>query len=348
MIFGDLTFENLADEIRLVRDEKLLAYANHIGAGIAKHLPPTGLRFQFHLMDIPEANAYNIPGGHVLLSRKLIAFSNNEDELAGVIAHELGHAVVRHGATDMSEALRKVLNVTSLGDRRDIVEKYNLLIERARTKSISRRRSHEDEQQLEADRIGLYAMVAAGYDPSAFTSAFARLTESKVERGGWFSDLFGSAPPAQKRVREMLRATERLPPTCREGRSAKATEEFLKWQADVVSFPGGKRLQKFAIGGREVKRTGNPDYVIVKPLLGARMGVFDVKRGTVAFGAEQGGRDDVEQPDGLRGAGRQATAPRSKLQREGAEEMTQRVGSPSPPPTTTWTASSCAARCGSS
>ena len=82
MIFGDLTFENLADEIRLVRDEKLLAYANNIGARIAKHLPPTGLRFQFHLMDIPEANAYNIPGGHVLLSRKLVAFVNNEDELA--------------------------------------------------------------------------------------------------------------------------------------------------------------------------------------------------------------------------------------------------------------------------
>ena len=244
MIFGDLTFENLADEIRLIRDEKLLAYASNIGARIAKHLPPTGLRFQFHLMDIPEANAYNIPGGHVLLSRKLIAFSNNEDELAGVIAHELGHAVVRHGATDMSEALRKVLNVTSLGDRRDIVEKYNLLIERARTKRVSRRRSHEDEQQLEADRIGLYAMVAAGYDPSAFTSAFARLTDSQVKGGNWFSDLFGNMPPEQKRLREMVRATERLPPTCREGRSAKATEEFLKWQADVVSFRKAGRKEE--------------------------------------------------------------------------------------------------------
>ncbi|HZB45199.1 MAG TPA: M48 family metalloprotease, partial [Pyrinomonadaceae bacterium] len=244
MIFGDLTFENLADEIRLVRDEQLLAYANRIGARLAKHLPPTGLRFQFHLMDIPHVNAYNIPGGHVLLSRKLVAFVNNEDELAGIVAHELGHAVVRHGATDMSEALRKILNVKSLGDRRDVVEKYNLLIERARTKSISRRRGHEDEQQLEADRIGLYAMVAAGYDPSAFTSAFARLTESRLKGGNWFSDLFGNATPAEKRVRELVRATESLPPTCREGRSAKATEEFLKWQADAVSFRKAGRREE--------------------------------------------------------------------------------------------------------
>ena len=73
-------------------------------------------------------------------------------------------------ATDISEAFRKILSVTALGDRKDIAEKYNLLIERIRTKRISRGRDHRDEQQLEADKIGLFAMVAAGYDPAAFFS----------------------------------------------------------------------------------------------------------------------------------------------------------------------------------
>src|SRR5262249_33702795 len=95
-IFGELTIHNMAREIRFVRDEKLIAYVNDIGSRLTKHLPPTGLRFQFHLVEFPEANAFNIPGGHIILSRKLVAFVNNEDELAGVIAHELGHAVVRH------------------------------------------------------------------------------------------------------------------------------------------------------------------------------------------------------------------------------------------------------------
>lgn len=144
--------------------------------------------------------------------------------------------LVRHGATDTSEALRKILNVTALGDRKDIAEKYNLLIERARTKRISRGRGHENEQQLEADKIGLFAMVAAGYDPAAFFSSFDRLTESGGKTGSWFSDLFGGIRPAEKRLREMLRATEQMPPACRDGRSAKATESFLKWQAGVVSF----------------------------------------------------------------------------------------------------------------
>lgn len=256
MIFGDMTLQNMAGEIRFVQDENLLAYVNRLGDKLTRHLPSTGLKFHFHIVDLPEANAFNIPGGHVFLSRKLIAFSINEDELAGVIAHELGHAVVRHGATDISESLRKILNVTQLGDRRDIAEKYNLLIERARTKRFSRPNNHENEQQLEADKIGLFAMVAAGYDPAAFSSFFDRLTESEGKTGSWFSDIFGNTRPAQKRLREMIRATEQMPSACRENRLAKQTDEFLKWQAEVVSFRQANRKEE--LGGLIWKKELSP------------------------------------------------------------------------------------------
>ena len=113
-----------------------------------RHLPPTGLKFQFFIVDIPTVNAFNTPGGYVFISRKLISFARTEDELAGVVAHELGHATVRHGAKDMSELFKKILNVTQVGDRKDITEKYNLFIERARTKSVSQSEGRENEQQL--------------------------------------------------------------------------------------------------------------------------------------------------------------------------------------------------------
>lgn len=236
MVIGELTVQRLSSEFRQMRDAVLLKYLEELGERLSRHLPPTGLKYTFHLIDYPEANAFNIPGGHVFVSRKLISFVNNEDELAGVIAHELGHATVHHGAADMSDSMRKILKITSLGDRRDVTEKYNLLIENARTKRISRKNDHENAQQLEADSIGIFAMVAAGYDASAFFSFFDRLTESEGKTGSWFSDLFGSMKPAEKRLREMSKATEKLPATCREGRSVKATENFLKWQADVVKF----------------------------------------------------------------------------------------------------------------
>lgn len=236
MILGDLNHQMMAGDLRFIQDEKLLAYVRQIGERLVRHLPPTGLKFQFFIIDIPTANAFNTPGGYVFLSRKLIAFTKTEDELAGVMAHELGHATVHHGASDMSQLFKKVLNVSQLGDRKDITEKFNLLLERERTKSVSQNSDHESAQQLEADRIGLFAMVAAGYDPNAFTEFFSRLVEEKAKSGNWFTNIFGNSNPTQKRLREMVKAVEQLPAACRDKRSVNASEQYLNWQADVVSF----------------------------------------------------------------------------------------------------------------
>ena len=236
MVLGDLTYQRMSGDSRFIQDEKLLAYVREIGARLVRHLPPTGIKFQFFIIDMPTANAFNIPGGYVFLSRKLISFTKTEDELAGVMAHELGHATVHHGAADMSEYLKKILNVTQLGDRKDVTDKYNLFLERLRTKSVPRNDGHESDQQLEADRIGLFAMTAAGYDPNAFTEFFARLVEEKAKSGNWFTNIFGNSTPTEKRLREMVKITEQLPAPCRDSRSADASAAYLKWQADVVSF----------------------------------------------------------------------------------------------------------------
>ncbi|HEX7330207.1 MAG TPA: M48 family metalloprotease [Pyrinomonadaceae bacterium] len=236
MILGDLNHQRMSGDLRFIQDEVLLAYVRQIGDRLIRHLPPTGLKFQFFIIDLPEANAFNTPGGYVFLSRKLIAFAKTEDELAGVMAHELGHAVVHHSARDMSELFKKILNVTQLGDRKDITDKYNLLLERERTKRVSVSSNHEDDQQVEADRIGLFSMVAAGYDPNAFTDFFSRLVEEKAKAGNWFTNIFGSSNPTEKRLREMVKVTEQLPAPCRDKRSTDASQQYLNWQAEVVSF----------------------------------------------------------------------------------------------------------------
>ncbi|HBE82090.1 MAG TPA: hypothetical protein DDW24_04830, partial [Blastocatellia bacterium] len=175
MVLGELTLQRLSTEFRPIRDPQLLAYVESIGAKLLEKFPNTGLKYTFHIIEYPEANAFNIPGGHVFLTRKLIGFVTSEDELASVIAHELGHAAVRHGAQDISSAMKRVLGISTLGDRKDIVDKYNRLIENARTKRAPARRGHENEQQLEADKLGFFAMVAAGYDPNASFTFFDRL-----------------------------------------------------------------------------------------------------------------------------------------------------------------------------
>src|ERR1043165_2664062 len=235
MVLGDLTYQRLAHEMHFVRDPQLVAYVRGIGDRLIKHLPETGLKFHFFIIDIPEANAFDVPGGYIFISRKLIGFTNNEDELAGVMGHELGHAIVRHGASDMSVLFKKILNVTQVGDRKDIAEKFHLLIERQRTKTVARK-TEEDDEQLQADRVGLFALIASGYDPTAFAGFFGRLVETKGKTGNWFTDIFGKPKPEEKRLREMIKVTDQLPTQCRDQHRANATQEFLSWQADVVAY----------------------------------------------------------------------------------------------------------------
>ena len=82
MILGDLNHQRMVGDLRFIQDQKLLAYVRDIGDRLIRHLPPTGLKFQFYIVDIPSANAFNTPGGYVFISRKLIAFAKTEDELA--------------------------------------------------------------------------------------------------------------------------------------------------------------------------------------------------------------------------------------------------------------------------
>jgi predicted Zn-dependent protease len=242
-MLGDLVVERTVSDYREVDDAVLQAYVDKIAEKLVRHLPPTGLTYHFHIIDLNDTNAFNLPGGHVFLSRKIIAFARNEDELAGVMAHELGHATVHHGAIAISQELKRILKVTSVTDRKDIVEKYNRLLENFRTKDPEGSANHDDDEQLEADRIGLFALAGAGYDPESLFALFGRLTESKPKGGGWLSDLFGSASPEEKRLRAFVKTTSALPPECREGRQAKTTEEFSNWQASVLMYRESDRTE---------------------------------------------------------------------------------------------------------
>ena len=241
MDLGDAVAEHLQRDFRVVEDDALTEHLRRIGAAIVRHVPETGLRFRFFLIDLPDADAFTIPGGRVYISRKLVALAQSEDELAGVVAHEIGHGVARQIPGEMTERLRRVLGVTSVGDRRDIFEKYNQLVENARKAGGG---ASEHKHQGEADLIGLYAMALAGYDPQGQHTFWDRLTETKGKTGGWFSDLFGTTKPESKRLREMLKSLETLPASCRGARASASPEEFRKWQTAVVAYtPGAGRRE---------------------------------------------------------------------------------------------------------
>lgn len=253
---GEAVAEQIQKDHRILEDSELISYLSRVGQRIVEHLPLTQLRLQFFLVDLPDANAFVLPGGRIYVSRKLVAFAQSEDELAGVIAHELGHLAARESAIEITRRLKQVLNVTVVTDRSDVFAKYNELIDNARRKPGAFRAREREKGQMVADQIGFYALVKAGYDPAALARFWDRLTETKGKTGGWLSDLFGTTRPEERRLREMLTAVSKMPAHCIQSRAARQSDDFKKWQSAVITYAGMGRSE--AVRGIVSKRQLEP------------------------------------------------------------------------------------------
>src|SRR5262249_19836729 len=87
-----------------VDDPKLQAYVQQLGARVAASSPLQSVDYTFHVLDIPQSNAFALPGGWVYVSRGILVMTNSEDELAGILGHEIGHVAARHAVQQVSRA----------------------------------------------------------------------------------------------------------------------------------------------------------------------------------------------------------------------------------------------------
>jgi len=210
---GDVIDEWIGREFRIVEDGTVTRYLRDVGTRVVAHLPSTRIHFQFFLVDLSDANAMSFAGGRIYVSRKLIALTRSEDELAGVIGHEAGHIIARQASARLSRQLKDVLGVTSVGDRADIRDKVNALFDNIARKPGAAK-SNVDDEQVEADLMGIYAVSAAGYDPQAHIRFMDRLMGTKGDTGGFLSNLFGTTSADSVRLRDLIKNTQALPAAC--------------------------------------------------------------------------------------------------------------------------------------
>src|SRR3954466_2099406 len=164
---GDAMAETIALHVNVVQDDDLGAHLSDLGRRLVQYLPPSKLNFRFFLIDPPEVNAFSIAGGRVYVSRKIVAFARNDNEIAGVLAHELGHIVTHQTAIEMTRAFREVLGVNDVGSRDDVFRKYHQYLE-----NVARRRSRASDEgekkQIVADQVSVFALARAGFDVKTF------------------------------------------------------------------------------------------------------------------------------------------------------------------------------------
>ncbi len=256
MELGDIVAEQVQHKYLVIDDDDVTGNLRRIGAKLLANAPQGDFAIRFFVYDFPEANALTLPGGRIYVSRKLIAMTRNEDELASVLGHELGHALTHQSAMQMTLLFREVLGVTEAGSRDDIFHNYELLEDSVVTKKkvfarVGGVAGDEKQDQLVADQVGMQLVVKAGYAAQAFPDFFDRLAQTKGKTGGWLTDLFGATRPDSRRLREMLKQVAALPAACKTTTVVSNSADYQKWQSAVVNYSGlGHKEQLHEVYGK--------------------------------------------------------------------------------------------------
>jgi predicted Zn-dependent protease len=170
-------------------DADLARYVAALGKklGALSHQP--NLAYNVQVLDSPVVNAFAVPGGYVYLTRGILAYLNDEAELAGVVAHEIGHIAARHSAQQYSNAQLAQLGL-GLGSALSKTFGKYAGVAQAGVALLFLSFSRSDER--EADSLGVEYSAKAGYDSNHMANLFVsleRLNPGEAQGGlpGWFS-----------------------------------------------------------------------------------------------------------------------------------------------------------------
>jgi len=218
---GDKEAEKVEQTMGLVREASTVAYVAAVGRKLAALTRLSDEPWSFQVVDTAEPNAFALPGGHVYVSRGLLALVNSEDELAGVIGHEIGHVTARHAEKRIRATLATspVAIATGIGGAvAGIVSPGlgNIVAGSGQIFTASVVAPYGRSQENRADEIGQELAARAGYDPTGLT-AFLRALDREMnlltgkEREPSFFDTHPMTPDRVARTRENARALVREP-----------------------------------------------------------------------------------------------------------------------------------------
>ena len=177
------------DEYGFVDLPAVQAYVQQTGRTLSAVSHRPNLDWHFTVADSPVVNAFAIPGGYVYFTRGILAYINNEAELAGVMGHEIGHVTARHSVSQMTKSQFAQLGLGAASVFSPGVGRLSGLADSALGVWFLKF-GRDDERQ--ADQLGVEYAARAGYDPrevSNFFDVLRRLGEAgdKETIPGWLS-----------------------------------------------------------------------------------------------------------------------------------------------------------------
>ena len=175
-------------EMGVYPDDELQRYVSGVGQRLAAVSHRPSLPWTFTVVDVPAVNAFALPGGHIYVTRGLLAHLGDESELAGVLGHEIGHVTARHASQQLTRSTGGSIGVLLASIFVPGVAPFSDLAS-AGLGTLFLKYGRDDE--LESDRLGVEYAARAGWDPDSvprFLTTLSRLDAMSV-RGvpNWLS-----------------------------------------------------------------------------------------------------------------------------------------------------------------
>jgi predicted Zn-dependent protease len=220
--FGYYVDAAITTEFPVLKNEKVQGQVAKIGQEIVKNSTRTDLPFTFRVLNTTTVNAFAGPGGFVYVTVGLLDLLESKDELASVLAHEVGHVSARHSvyAWHNAQVAKNVLTLLDLaamiggvpavaGVGGDIVADLGRTVGHLATVIVYQGYSRSYEEQ--ADRLGINFMSGAGYKPEAAISVFEKFLELKEDKNSTIDlTILSSHPKLEDRIRNVKSVIKEL------------------------------------------------------------------------------------------------------------------------------------------
>lgn len=199
----------LDSELPLIESEGIRGPVAEIGLELARASARPDMPYEFEVVNTDAVNAFAVPGGFIYMNRGLLQEAENMSQIAGVLAHEVGHIVGRHSAEQLEKARTVGLGyglVSVLFGQPEGVAAVGINLG---ANFYFARHSREDE--AEADRTAVDLMVETGWDPRGLTGFFRIMLEERESEPNALEALFASHPLTEERIRDVQGMIERIP-----------------------------------------------------------------------------------------------------------------------------------------
>jgi len=254
---GKESVAQIEKEVPLLKDGEAESYVSQLGRRLVDFAPGnTDYPWTFKIVNSQDINAFALPGGFIYVNRGVLEAAEDEAQVAGVIAHEAGHVVMRHGTHQASQAMLAKMPLAILGGV--LGQSGSATAQLAQmgiglgVGSLLLKNSRGAESQ--ADDVGTYILYNAGYDPYAMAQFFEIIQQKYPQRT---LEFFSDHPNPENRVKRVDALIPRLGPT-KQGR--RDSPEFQAIKKYILSLPpppkakptsSGQSVSQAILGGVE-------------------------------------------------------------------------------------------------